>query len=221
MAPQLMGGSAAQSLAVDYILGGHEQLFPTGKRGKADHLDAELRMFQKSLRPGFSELEARILYTPCFIRMELDVRCAVRQLRWSKRKRGELLPLLPSRVETFHVGQRAQKRIDEAAKQMEEAMSRVDLDLNIHAEFGTSKEHAWPARTPGTDRLLRRISANAAPVRLDLQFSNSLVLPAINSAWQDLWDTLGESFHPANRIRATVKYPITLVDFGSALGAKA
>jgi hypothetical protein len=123
-------------------------------------------------------------------------------------------------VETFRVPPKLATQIDQAAKQMEKALTRLKLDMNIHAEFGTNEDHEWPARVPGMPTLSRAIAVGANPVSLDLRFRNSLIDPTINSAWENLWDLLGACFETRNRIRATVKYPIAPIDFVTALGAE-
>ncbi len=217
---QLRGSWTAQPLAIDYILGGPEQLFPAGKRGDGDHLDGDLRMFQRSRPFRLGEMEARIFYTPCFIRMKLDVRRAVRRLRWTKGKPGVPMPLLPSRVETYRVTPKYAKAVDQAAKEMEKAFTRLKLDMSIHWEFGTAAERPWLKRTSGLTRYRRRISASASPVAIDLEFHDAFVQPAVNSAWEHLWDAMGDCFQPKNRIRAIVRYPIDLRAYLVALGAK-
>jgi hypothetical protein len=195
---------------IDYILGGHEMLYPAGKRGTGDHLDSQLRLFQRSFPRITGEREARIFYTPGSTRMKLDVRRAVRRFRWPTPNSEQLWPALPTRVETYRVLPALGKRIDQVAKNMENELRQIKVEMNIHAEFGTGEadDSIWITRS--TPRLSRRISANAVPVQFDLCFPNSPACSDLNIAWEVLWDAMGASFKPSNRIRALVKYPIRL-----------
>ncbi len=182
MTIQAYGGWYAQSLAIDYLLGGHELLYPTGKRDGDAHLDARLRMFQTSRPIGRAQMEARIFYTRSSLGMKLDVKRAIRRLVWSGREVTKPFHLLPARIETYRVTPTVGKAVDAAAKAFEKSLARLKFDMHIHAEFGTDVQADWTARLRRLKRLNRHIYADAFPASIALRFGAGSVPPAIDHA---------------------------------------
>jgi hypothetical protein len=212
--PRRYGSWYSQSLVIDHFLGGHEMLCPAGRRQGDAHLDPELRIFQSTVpRQGG---EARILYTRCSLKMAIEVPRAVRRLVWPSKTADKSVALFPTRSETYRVTPRKGRAIDEAGSAFEESMTQLEIDLSLHAEFGTDPKRDWLINLP---RLHRSIAARAFPMAIDLRFGAGAVPPTIDRAWEDLWGALGACFVPQYRIRARTTWWVDPKKLFSALGS--
>ena len=191
-------------MVVEYLLDRNDRL--AWPRSKA-HLDVLLRMSQWAVKED--PMEARILYFPgCLPAEEVPVQHVVRRFTWNRARDLRRNIVHPDTHEEFYRLDDP-SRIAAAAKIVEKAFGSVHLAIDAAGlPFEPSDELAT-GRLAQKPIYRRWLSFDGWPDQVELRFhtgswSNKDLnrqSQLLNSAWDELWNSLGEAIDETRRLR--------------------